>query len=354
MTNPNSIIGTNAGYNGRTSSRAFNDVLAALSRGVLSGWECAPSAGMTVTLGGNGTDRDVAIAEDNAGNRTSINNRLGTPVSVELSSAPATNNRIDVIVAYAENSIQGSGASDVDFPSGTGIIAIEGTIAANPTAPDDTAIRDAITADGATGSSAFYVVLAEILVGTGVTSIGSGVITQGDKAQIASSTASDLISAIKQSMNITQFDTQDTVGTFSGINISDKALTLAQSADGSVFKFYGRMYYSNTTGSSKNLTPTGVVPGLTGVYGRDTGLVLNTAPTTAFQITPAGQRNRFDSSKQIQTYPSTIAVGTDGHIYIFISTSSSGLSLPANETERQFWEPCVYYNTNFGDSGGES
>lgn len=350
MTNPSDSVGTNAGYNGRTSSKAFNDIMGAFSRGVVSGWAITPSSGMTVSVGGSATERDVAIAEDNAGNRTSINNRLGTPISVTISAAPVTNNRIDAIVAYAENSINGTGASDVDFPSGVGLITVSGTVAANPTAPDDTAIRNAITADGATGTSAFYVVLGTILVGTGVSTIGSSVITQGDKSQIASSAVQSVIDGFKNSMNITQFDSTDSVGTFSGITISDKSLTLAQSADGSVFKFYGRMYYSNTGSSSKNLTPTGAIPGLTGVYGRDTGFVLNTAPTTAFQITPAGQRNRFDSTKQTNVYPSTIAVGTNGHVYIFVTTSSSGLSLPSGETERQYWEPCLYYNTNFGDS----
>ena len=191
MTNPNDAVGTNAGYNGRTSSKAFNDGLGAFTKGILSGWQCSPKSGMVVSLGGNGTDRDVAIAEDNAGNRTTINNRLGTAIDVTISTAPITNSRIDVIVAYAEQSIQGSGSSDVDFPSGVGLITVSGTVAANPTAPNDTAIRSAITADGATGSSAFYVVLAEILVGTGVTTIGSGVITQGDRASLSNQIDAD-------------------------------------------------------------------------------------------------------------------------------------------------------------------
>lgn len=349
MTNPNDSVGTNAGYNGRTSSRAFNDVLGALSRGVLSGWACSPKSGMTVQLGGNGADRDVAIAEDNAGNRTTINNRLGTPIDVTIGDAPTTNSRIDLIVAYAESNIQGEGATDVDFPSGVGIIAVEGTAAANPVKPDDGAIRSAITTDGATGASAFYVVLAEILVGTSVSTIGSGVITQGGKAQIASSTTSDLISAIKNSMNITDFDSADSVGTVSNVTWTTKALTLAQSADGSIFKFYGRIYAENSTGSSRSI-PSVAVPGLTGIYGRATGLMLNSAPSTAFQISPAGIRRNRDSSKVLDVVNNQIAVGSDGQIYIFATDNSSGVSLAANTTANFFWFPCVYYNTNFGDS----
>ena len=190
MTNPDSTVGTNAGYNGRTTPNAFNDILAAYSRGLVSGWACTPKTGMTVQLGGNGTTRDVAIAEDNAGNRTTINNRTATPVEITLAGAPATGNRIDSIVAYVENPQNGSGSSDVDFPSQVGIIAVSGTAAGTPSAPTEANIRTAITADGATGASAYYVVLANITVGQGVTTIGSGVISAGASA-IASAPIAD-------------------------------------------------------------------------------------------------------------------------------------------------------------------
>ena len=69
MTNPNNAIGTNGAYGGRTSVNAFNDNLAIYQgRGILSGFAVSPNAGMSVAIGGNGTTRDVAIAEDNIGN----------------------------------------------------------------------------------------------------------------------------------------------------------------------------------------------------------------------------------------------------------------------------------------------
>ena len=192
MTNPDNTVGTNAGFNGRTTPNAFNDILANYTgRGIINGWACSPKSGMTIQLGGNGSDRDVAIAEDNAGNKTTINNRTATPVEITLDGAPATNNRIDSIVAYVDNPQQGAGSTDVDFPSQVGIIAVKGTVAANPNAPTEAQIRTAITADGATGASAYYVVLANITVGTGVTTIGSGVITQGKKAVAGIMTAID-------------------------------------------------------------------------------------------------------------------------------------------------------------------
>lgn len=197
MTNPNNAVGTNAAYGGRTSVNAFNDDLTIYSRGILSGWACSPKSGMTVQIGGNGSDRDAAVAEDNAGNKTSINNISGSPIDVTIPAAPATNNRIDLIVAYADNPPSGT-STVVDNPAACGIIVVSGTAASSPTAPTNATIRSAITADGASGSTAYYVILAQIRVGTGVTTIGSGVITQGDvvisNAQLAdSSVTSDKI-----------------------------------------------------------------------------------------------------------------------------------------------------------------
>lgn len=191
MTNPDNTVGTNAGYDGRTTPNAFNDILGAFTRGLVSGWACTPKTGMTVKLGGDGSTRDVAIAEDNAGNKTTINNRTATPVEITLAGAPSTGNRIDSIVAYVDSAQSGQGATDVDFPSITGIIAVRGTAAGSPTAPTEAQIRSAITNDGADGASSFYVVLANITVGQGVTTIGSGVISAGAPAQLQSATIPD-------------------------------------------------------------------------------------------------------------------------------------------------------------------
>jgi hypothetical protein len=178
MTNPNNAIGTNGAFSGRTSPNALNDLAAAFSSGIVSGWTCSPKSGMTVQLGGSASVRDTALAEDNAGNKLTINNRSGAPVEITLDGAPSTNNRIDAIVAYVDNPSTGDD-STTDNPTACGIIAVKGTVAASPSAPSDAQIRAAITTDGATGGVAYYVVLATILVGTNVTTIGSGVIAQG-------------------------------------------------------------------------------------------------------------------------------------------------------------------------------
>lgn len=182
-TNPDNAIGTNAAYSGRTSVNAFNDDLAAYSRGILTGWNCQVGTGLTVILGGGHSVRDVAIAEDNAGNKTTINNISLDEVPVTLDTAPGANSRIDLIVAYVDNPPQGSN-STADNPEACGIIPVAGTPAVDPQAPDDNAIRTAITADGASGTTAYYVVLATVIVPTGTTDLIPGYIQQGNKATL--------------------------------------------------------------------------------------------------------------------------------------------------------------------------
>lgn len=183
MTNPDNSVGTNGAFGGRTSVNAFNDGIAAYSRGVLSGWACEPSTGMKVTIGGDGSTRDVAIAEDNVGNKTTIDNIGGSPIELTISAAPATNSRIDAIVAYVDNPPQGD-STEVDNFSACGLIVVDGTAASTPTAPDDTAIRTAITADGASGVTAYYAVLAHVTVANGTTDITSADIAADSIAQL--------------------------------------------------------------------------------------------------------------------------------------------------------------------------
>ena len=74
MTNPNNAVGTNGALGGRTSVNAFNDNLAIYaSRGIVSGWTVSPSSNMTVSVGGVSGTRDVAIAADASGNKTTVN-----------------------------------------------------------------------------------------------------------------------------------------------------------------------------------------------------------------------------------------------------------------------------------------
>lgn len=178
MTNPGNAVGTNGAFGGRTSVNALNDSLATLmSPGVTSGWGCVPKGGLTVSLGGNGTNRDVAIAEDDAGNRTTLNNISENPIDVTLPDAPVTGQRIDLIVGYVNNPPQGS-STVMDNPQACGLIVVSGSpVAQNPTVPTDSDIRSAITTDGASGNTAYYAILAQIEVAAGMTDITASRIT---------------------------------------------------------------------------------------------------------------------------------------------------------------------------------
>ena len=183
MTNPNNAIGTNAAYNGRTSVNAFNDSLSAYNRGIMSGWACVPNVGLTVSVGGISGTRDVAVAEDNAGNKTTINNISAQPINVTLAAAPVSNSRIDLIVIYVDGSPQGV-ATVTDNPSACGIVAVKGTASATPSVPNDSAIRASITADGAAGTTAYYTIVAQITMATGTTDITSGMINPGERTEV--------------------------------------------------------------------------------------------------------------------------------------------------------------------------
>lgn len=177
--NPNNAVGTNGAFGGRTSVNALNDVLAAFGgSGILSGWKCVPSSGMTVAIGGQDNDiRDVAIAEDPYGNRTTINNISQAPISVTISPSSTSSPRYTSIVAYV-NSPTNASDTTLDNPTVVGLIAVDGTATTTPTKPTDAQIRTAITTDGGTGSAAYYVKLADIYVEAGLTIITSDYIVQ--------------------------------------------------------------------------------------------------------------------------------------------------------------------------------
>ena len=335
MTNPNNAIGTNGAFSGRTSPNALNDILGAFSKGIVSGWTCSPKTGMTVQLGGSASTRDVALAEDNAGNKLTIDNRSGAPVEVTLSGAPATNNRIDAIVAYVDNPSTGDDTT-TDNPTACGIIAVSGTVAANPTAPTDAQIRSAITTDGATGGVAYYVVLATILVGTNVTTIGSGVITQGAIAQVeaaqnqAATDAHSMAEALASFVNINTYNTYSTASQFTRLagtgTCSSANITVATNADKSLAKIYGSIYITSTgAGSTKWKLNT------------DTGL----RPTSKINI--KGILYLAPVSGTLIGNVGTVSINTDGTIEFGSYNNGS------SAVEFELWA-CVLWVKDFGDA----
>lgn len=184
MTNPNNAVGTIGAYGGRTSVEALNDVLSAFDgRGIVNGFNAEPTTGLTVAIGG-GSSRDVAIAEDNNGDKTTINNRSGAPINVTMASAHATLYRGDSIVVYTNNPPQVTETLS-DNPSACGIIPVQGTTASSAsgvTFPTNAQIRSAITADGGLGTSAYYTILANVTLSPNMSTLTSSAIQQGARA----------------------------------------------------------------------------------------------------------------------------------------------------------------------------
>lgn len=230
MTNPNNAVGTAGAYYGRTSVDAFNDNLHGYQgRGILSGWSAAPAGGMNITIGGAAGVRDVAIAEDPSGNLTTINNISAAPITLTIPAASPTNSRIDYVIAYVNNpaTVPEVENPPIDNPETCGLIVVQGTPSASPQPPSENTIRSAITADGGTGTVAYYVILASVSVGISVTELTPGHVVTGQSAALKISVDSIYpIGAIYLSVNAT-----DPATIFGGAwtRIEDKFLLAAGS-----------------------------------------------------------------------------------------------------------------------------
>lgn len=176
MTNPNNIVRVRARNGGRASVYEANAWCQAFSSGVLEGVGVVQntSADMNVLVGGSAIKPDVLIAENPAGYKIALD--IIGQQAIALA-APASNSRISAIVAYTDDIALSTTQSDVTgSPSSCGLIVVNGTATANPVAPTDAQIREAITQDGATGSQASYCVLATITVASNTTIITNSLI----------------------------------------------------------------------------------------------------------------------------------------------------------------------------------
>ena len=182
-------------------------------------------------------------------------------------------------------------------------------------------------------------------------------LTNASTAQNTANTASaeatrvgQVLDAYISSMKLTDFTSCEIIATGANLNSAIR-LTLAQSEDGSAFKLYGYYNIVNNTSTAKGnpFTFVNVTVGTGTFTGVDTGLVLNTTPESAFVISPIGiMLTRDDSSSSLvirNTTAVNMCVGTNGHIYV-----SANSSLPAKTTYMYHVEPCLYFNTNFGDT----
>ena len=177
MTNPDNIVRVRARNGGRASVYEANGWAQGLSQGILSGDGVIQntSADMNVLVGGSTTNPDVVIAQNPSGYKIALDIVGQKAVAI---TAPASNSRISSIVAYTDDLALATTEDTVTgSPASCGLIVVNGATSGSPTAPDDNTIRSAITADGATGSQAAYVVIANITVANDTTAITNTLIS---------------------------------------------------------------------------------------------------------------------------------------------------------------------------------
>lgn len=129
-------------------------------------------AGFTTTqLGSPGMG--VAVAEGSAfiptGNGYPYHVYTDAAENVTITTADGSNPRIDLIVAYVD--LTEVDDTDPNNPDAFKMVAVAGTPAGSPAEPNGAAIQSAI------GASNPYIILSEVLVGTGVTTITNANIT---------------------------------------------------------------------------------------------------------------------------------------------------------------------------------
>lgn len=170
-TNPNNIVRVRARINGHASVYEANAWCQTSSVGLLKGTGVTPNtiADMNVLVGGAPANPDVVIAETPSGYKIALDVVGRQALAI---TPPAENSRITSVVVYTDDlSLASTDEEDTGSPSSCGLIAVYGDAATTPEAPDDTAIRNAITEDGATGSQAAYCVLSSFTVSSTATAL---------------------------------------------------------------------------------------------------------------------------------------------------------------------------------------
>lgn len=183
-TNPNNMVRVRARNGGRASVYEANAWAQSHTPGIIhgSGVRQNTTADMNVLVGGSYNDPDIVIAQNAAGYKIALD--LVSQQAIPIT-PPATNSRFSVIVAYTDDlSLPTTEDTVTGSPASCGLIVVNGATASSPTAPTDSDIRAAITADGATGSEAAYCTLAYIKVSSDMSVITDSNIHQNWLAPI--------------------------------------------------------------------------------------------------------------------------------------------------------------------------
>lgn len=297
MTNPDNIVRVRARNGGRASVYEANGWAQAYTFGLIEGNGVIQntSADMNVLVGGSQAKPDVILATNPSGYKIALDIVGQQAIAI---TAPATNSRISSIVAYTDDLSLGTTEDTVTgSPSSCGLIVVNGTASSSPTAPDDTDIRSAITADGATGSQAAYCVIANIIVESTTTIITNALITN-NIAQIGSKSF-DSTTIIPETTN-TEIDT--------GIKFGGKTV-YAQ-------RFTGSSNFTNGTRKEVDLATCSGVPVILQTFGWLTAGAYGTASTTPVPTS-------FGSSN-VGGYAVVIGVPSDSKIKLRVLPALTG------------------------------
>lgn len=161
------------------------------------------------------------------------------------------------------------------------------------------------------------------------------------------------VTSLASEMNLSQHDAIlnptaiDGVSTYS----STTEIHLSQSPNSTIFKVYGRLDIYHGSGSYTYARH--AITGLSGYYGLKTTLKLNVPPKESYMISPAGCDIAYtpgqDGSKNYFDAGCSIAVDTDGYIWLNVSSSNSK-TVASWERYANILMPCLYFNGNFGDT----
>lgn len=242
-----------------------------------------------------------------------------------------------------------------DFPTINGSDAIDGVNAINGLANAvDTALFTIDSALGTTESQSAQAIADAAAASTAANAASTNAAAAQASATAAANTASAATSTANNTANaLIAFEQKfnlvpNTVSSGLAMSGWTYALTLAQSSDGSIFKFYGTCDSERNT--SKTMTRV-AIPGGSGnyAYGVATGLSLNIRPSSAYVVSPAGFYYAATDTEIYDNVFVSFAVGTDGQIYIMPWSSASG-NWSSSRGYHIGYFPCIYFNASFGDT----
>lgn len=181
--------------------------------------------------------------------------------------------------------------------------------------------------------------------------------TANTNAGTAQTTANSAISAISTTnANLSSFIDKfnlsyRSTANIAGTNVTSN-LTLAQDESGSIFKCYGNVILGVNGRINTSLVQGGIFDGLQN-YGVATGLYLNSAPSEAYKIFGGviiSSQNPSTNTPQQITRFADICIGTDGQIYLWTWDNQDPRTTNASTQIMLLLPPCLYFNTDFGDT----